>query len=136
MLPTLALELKQDGSDEAHTVETLATKYEGIPDFQAHLFSSYVREVILPAAEYNPSLTLFNTADQDKTIENYRQFVETVLKILSKKSRKKRVNIFTTNDDGVVAHTAEALFRHGTYNQNITVAARAMVERNTFGHLS
>ncbi len=129
LLPTLALKLKQVGSDEAHTVETLATKYEGMPDFQAHLFSWYVREVILPAAEYNPNSTLFNTDAQNKVIENYRQFVETVLKILSKKSHKKRVNIFTTNYDGMVAHTAETLLRLGSYDFHLNDGTDGFVKR-------
>lgn len=129
LLPTLALELKQDGTDEPHTVETLATKYEGIPDFQAHLFSWYVREVILPAAAYDPTFTAFNKADQDKAIENYRMFVETVLKILSKKSHKKRVNIFTTNYDGMVAHTAEALLRLGSFDFHLNDGTDGFVKR-------
>lgn len=133
LLPTLALELKQGGTEEPHTVETLATKYEGIPDFQAHLFSWYVREVILPAAEYNPDFTIFNTTEQDKAIENYRQFVETVLKILSKKSHKKRVNIFTTNYDGMVAHTAEALLRLGSYDFHLNDGTDGFVKRTLNG---
>lgn len=129
LLPTLALELKQDGTEEPHTVETLATKYESEPDFQAHLFSWYVREVILPAAEYNPSSTLFNTDAQNKAIENYSQFVETILKLLSKKSRKKRVNIFTTNYDGMVAHTAETLLRLGSYDFHLNDGTDGFVKR-------
>ncbi|MGY3669023.1 hypothetical protein ACW9UM_09050 [Marinovum sp. KMM 9989] len=95
LLPTLALQVKENGSDKAHTVETLATKYENNADFLAHLFSWYVHEVILPAAEYDPGNAFFNTAPQDAAVENYRQFLETILKILSKKSHKKRVNIWT-----------------------------------------
>jgi hypothetical protein len=129
LLPTLALELKQDGTEEPHTVETLATKYEGKTDFQALLFSWYVREVILPAADYDPTFTLLNTDDQDKAIENYRQFVETILKILSKKSHKKRVNIFTTNYDGMVAHTAEALLRLGSYDFHLNDGTDGFVKR-------
>jgi hypothetical protein len=80
LLPTLALQVKQHGSAEAHTVETLATKYDEDADFQAHLFSWYVREVILPAAKYDHDFKMFNTADQDVAIANYRQFIETILK--------------------------------------------------------
>jgi hypothetical protein len=129
LLPTLALGLKQQGTDKPHTVETLATKYEGDADFQAHLFSWYVREVILPAAAYNPTSTQHNTDDQDKAIENYRQFIEIILKILSKKSNKKRVNIFTTNYDGMVAHTAEALLRLGSYDFHLNDGTDGFVTR-------
>jgi hypothetical protein len=65
LLPTLALEISNAGTDDVHTVETLATKYEAEEDFQSHLFSWYVREVILPAAAFNPSSNLFNTDEQD-----------------------------------------------------------------------
>ncbi|WP_298938398.1 SIR2 family protein [uncultured Ruegeria sp.] len=129
LLPTLALQVKQRGSDKAHTVETLATKFEGNSDFQAHLFSWYVREVILPAAEYDHECVALNTADQDKAIENYRQFIETILKILSKKSHKKRVNIFTTNYDGMVAHTAESLLRLGSYDFHLNDGTDGFVKR-------
>ncbi|SNZ07416.1 SIR2 family protein [Cohaesibacter gelatinilyticus] len=129
LLPTLALEVKQHGTEDAHTVETLATKFAGNDDFKAHLFSWYVRNVILPAAQYNPDLSFLNTDKQSKAIENYRQFVETVLKILSKKSHKKRVNVFTTNYDGMVAHTAEALLRLGSYDFHLNDGTDGFVKR-------
>jgi len=129
LLPTLALQVRKHESDEAHTVETLATKYEENTDFQAHLFSWYVREVILPAAEYDHDFVTFNTANQDAAIVNYRQFIETILKVLSKKSHKKRVNIFTTNYDGMIAHTAEALLRHGSYDFHLNDGTDGFVKR-------
>lgn len=129
LLPTLALQVKKHGSDEPHNVETLATKYEEDADFQAHLFSWYVREVILPAAEYDHDFVALNTVDEDAAIANYRQFIETILKILSKKSHKKRVNIFTTNYDGMVAHTAEALLRRGSYDFHLNDGTDGFVKR-------
>lgn len=129
LLPTLALAIKQQGTDKPHTIETLATQFESDEDFQAHLFSWYVREVILPAAEYNPASTSSNTDDQNKAIENYRQFIETILKILNKKTRKKRVNIFTTNYDGMVAHTSEKLLRLGSYDFNLNDGTDGFVKR-------
>lgn len=129
LLPTLALQVKQHDSGEAHTVETLATKYDEVADFQTHLFSWYVREVILPAAKYDHDFVALNTDNQNAAIANYRQFIETILKILSKKSRKKRVNIFTTNYDGMVAHTAEALLRHGSYDFHLNDGTDGFVKR-------
>ncbi|NHM18693.1 hypothetical protein FDP22_23570 (plasmid) [Paroceanicella profunda] len=129
LLPTLALRVKEKGSGKAHTVETLATKYEEDADFLAHLFSWYVHEVILPAAEYDPRNAVMNTAPQDAAVENYRQFLETILKILSKKSHKKRVNIFTTNYDGMIAHTAEALLRLGSYDFHLNDGTDGFVKR-------
>lgn len=129
LLPTLALRVKRNGSDDAHTVETLATKYEEDADFLAHLFSWYVLEVISPAAEYDSADVLWNTAQQDAAVDNYRQFLETILQILSKKSHKKRVNIFTTNYDGMIAHTAEALLRLGSYDFHLNNGTDGFVKR-------
>ncbi|WP_297339332.1 hypothetical protein [Pseudophaeobacter sp.] len=129
LLPTLALKVKQHGTTKAHTIETLATKYEGNEAFQAHLFSWYVREVILPAAAYNPDLSFINTNEQDKVIENYNLFLETILKLLSRKSHKKRVNIFTTNYDGMIAHTAEALLRRGSHDFHLNDGTDGFVKR-------
>lgn len=129
LLPTLALEVRQHETDQAHTLETLASKYEEDADFQAHLFSWYVREVILPAAEYDHGFVALNTDDQDAAIANYRQFMLTILNILSKKSYKKRVNIFTTNYDGMIAHTAESLLRHGSYDFHLNDGTDGFVRR-------
>ncbi|MBY8916770.1 SIR2 family protein [Nitratireductor sp. L1-7-SE] len=129
LLPTLALKVKKNGSDETHTVETLATKYEEDHDFLAHLFSWYVQEIILPAAEYDPGDVSMNTEQQNTAIDNYRKFLETILNILSKKSHKKRANIFTTNYDGMIAHTAEALLRLGSYDFHLNNGTDGFVKR-------
>lgn len=124
LLPTLSLEIKQHGSEAAHTVETLATMYEGNDDFLAHLFSWYVHQVILPAAAYDHQRITPNT-----TTRNYSQFLETILSILSKKSVKKRANIFTTNYDGMIAHTAEALLRQGSFDFHLNNGTDGFVKR-------
>jgi len=129
LLPTLALRVKKNGSEDAHTVETLATKYEEDADFLALLFSWYVLKVIAPAAEYDPDYAFWNTAQQDVAVDNYRQFLETILQILSKKSHKKRVSIFTTNYDGMIAHTAEALLRLGSYDFHLNNGTDGFVKR-------
>ena len=128
LLPTLALQVKDECSNE-HTFETLATKYKGNADFLAHLFSWYVKKVILPAANYDPGNAFMNTALQNAAVENYRLFFETILKMLSKKSHKKRVNIFTTNYDGMIAHTAEALLRLGSYDFHLNDGTDGFVKR-------
>ncbi|MCD9146195.1 SIR2 family protein [Pseudophaeobacter flagellatus] len=129
LLPTLALKLKVDGTEIAHTVETLATKYAGSPDILAHLFSWYVQEVISPAAQYDPDDVIFNTAEQDKAIENYQIFLSTVLKFLAKKKDKNRANIFTTNYDGMIAHTGEQLLRIGAYDFHLNDGGAGFVKR-------
>lgn len=129
LLPTLSLRVKKDGSNEAHTVESLATKYEEDDDFLAHLFSWYVQEVILPASEYNPNDVFAAKTPQSLAVDNYRQFLETILKIISKKSHKKRANIFTTNYDGMIAHTAEALQRVGSHDFYLNNGTDGFVKR-------
>ncbi len=128
LLPTLALKVKKNGSTEAHTVETLATKYEEDANFLAHIFSWYVLKVILPATEYNPSNTAKDSEQQTAT-NNYSKFLKTILSILNKKSHKKRVNIFTTNYDGMVAHTAEALLKQGSYDFHLNNGTDGFVKR-------
>lgn len=129
LLPTLSLQVKDKGCGEAHTVETLATKYEENADFLAHLFSWYVNKVILPAAEFELGDAGKKTPERDAAIKNYRQLLETILTILSKKSHKKRVNIFTTNYDGMIAHTAEALLRLGSYDFHLNDGTDGFVKR-------
>lgn len=129
MLPTLALKVKVTGSGEAHSVETLATKYEENGDFLAYLFSWYVQKVISPAAEYDPSNPTPATPETSQVVANYRQFLETILEILTKKGHKKRVNIFTTNYDGMIAHTAEYLLRLGSYDFHLNDGTDGFVKR-------
>jgi hypothetical protein len=129
LLPTLSLELKVNDSDDTHTVETLATKYADNEDVLAHLFSWYVREVIAPAAKYDPSFVDSNTPEQDRAIKNYEVFLGTVLKLLAKKKHRNRANIFTTNYDGMIAHTAERLLRLGAYDFHLNDGGTGFVKR-------
>lgn len=129
LLPTLALKLKVDGTDTAHTVETLAAKYADDPDILAHLLSWYVQEVISPAAKYDPRLDGLNTAEQDSAAENYQVFLGTVLKVIAKKKHKNRANIFTTNYDGMIAHTAEKILRLGAYDFHLNDGGTGFVKR-------
>ena len=132
LLPTLVLEIKQDNSKVAHTVETLATKFKDNPNILAHLFSWYVKKVISPAAEYDPYETSIDTTKTDaatKAEDNYKDFLGTILKILTKKTHRNRVNIFTTNYDGMVAHTAEQLLRSGTYDFHLNDGGTGFVKR-------
>ncbi|MEJ8476873.1 hypothetical protein [Roseibium algae] len=129
LLPTLALSLKDDVSKQAHTVETLATKFASNTNISAHLFSWYVQEVISPAAKYDPDFKFFPFGPQRKVIENYKIFLGTVLKILSKKKHKNRANIFTTNYDGMIAHTAEEMMRLGSYDFHLNEGGTGFIKR-------
>lgn len=129
LLPTLALGVNVEGVDETHTVETLATKFADNPDILAHLFSWYVRKVISPAAQYDPNFGLLNTPAQDSAVENYKLFLGTILKLLAKKKHRNRINIFTTNYDGMIAHTADQLLRLGSYDFHLNDGGTGFVKR-------
>ena len=129
LLPTLALKLKADGTDTRHTFETLATQFAQNADVTAHLFSSYISEIIAPAAKYDPELDFLNTIDQDKAIENYQTFLGNVLQILGKKKDRNRANIFTTNYDGMIAHSAEKMLQVGSFDFHINDGGSGFVKR-------
>lgn len=119
LLPTLALKLKVDGTKTSHTFETLATQFAQNADVTAHLFSRYISEIISPAAEHDPDVDLINTAEQDKAIENYQTFLGNVLQVLAKKKDRNRANIFTTNYDGMIAHSAEKMLQIGSFDFHV-----------------
>jgi len=119
LLPTLTLKLKVDGTENSHTFETLATRFAENADITAHLFSCYIREIISPAAEHDPDFDILNTVDQDKAIKNYQTFLGNILQVLAKKKDRNRANIFTTNYDGMIAHSAEKMLQVGSFDFHV-----------------
>ena len=113
ILPTLALSLNKFGTNEPHTLETLATKFEGDDALMCLIFSYYVENVIAPAAFFNVEAP---TEKQKTVLRNYVRFLESTLIFLSKNSSSKAANIFTTNYDGLVAHCAEKMVRSGRFD--------------------
>lgn len=119
LLPTLALKLKVHGTKNSHTFETLATRFADDADVTAHLFSCYIREIISPAAEHDPDLYILNTSSQNEVIKNYQIFLGNILQVLAKKKDRNRANVFTTNYDGMIAHSAEELLQIGSFDFHV-----------------
>ena len=116
LLPTLEIGLKNSKTNKPFSLEELATCYEQNQQIHALLFSWYVEKVIKPASEFDLGLSLLFDQEEEAVIENYERFLTTILTMLAKKSRQKKVNIFTTNYDGLVTHTAEKMLQKGTAN--------------------
>ena len=109
LLPTLSANVQNSDTEKKHTLETLATHFEDNEEIMALLFSYYVKDVILPAASFSANDLVPLDPVGQKVVRNYERFLKSVLMLLEKKSKLNRVNIFTTNYDGLIAHAAERL---------------------------
>ena len=129
LFPTLALGVKEDDLS-AVTVETLATKFEKAGDKknQTLLFMHYYKECIEPVLQFSLQTT---KGDEIKTavINNYKQFLKTVLTILQRRKDTKRCNIYTTNYDGCLSHVADELLNEGTDDFILNDGARGFSRR-------
>ncbi|WP_404840096.1 SIR2 family protein [Aeromonas media] len=114
LFPTLALAIK-DAKGGSETVETLATKFETCPDKRTALFMHYYNTCIFPVQTFNPS---FVTSEEGKAnLENYEIFLTTLLGLLDRrKDLNRKINIFTTNYDGCLAHTADRILMKGSHD--------------------
>jgi SIR2-like domain len=114
LFPTLALEIKgQKG--EWETIETLATKFETLSDMRTALFMHYYNTCIYPVQTYSP------TAVKDpkglENLENYEVFLKTLLGLLDRrKDLNRKINVFTTNYDGCLAHSADNILAKGSHD--------------------
>jgi hypothetical protein len=114
LFPTLALEIKgQKG--EWETIETLATKFETLTDKRTALFMHYYNTCIYPVQTYSP------TAVKDPkglvNLENYEVFLKTLLGLLDRrKDLNRKINVFTTNYDGCLAHSADNILVKGSHD--------------------
>lgn len=114
LFPTLALAIK-NSKGEKETVETLATKFENLPEKQTALFMHYYNTCIFPVQTFTPSAV---TSDEGKAnLENYEIFLTTLLGLLDRrKDLNRKINIFTTNYDGCLAHTADNILMKGSHD--------------------
>lgn len=114
LFPTLGLEIK-NAKDEWETVETLATRYEHISDKKTALFMHYYNTCIFPVQTFNPADV---TSVKGKTnLENYEIFLKTLLGLLDRrKDLNRKINIFTTNYDGCLAHSADNILMEGSHD--------------------
>lgn len=114
LFPTLRLEIK-DNKNRWETVETLATKYEALHDERTALFMHYYQTCILPAQIFSPSDRI--SPKGSTNLENYEIFIKTLLGLLDRrKDLNRKINIFTTNYDGCLAHTADNVLMKGSHD--------------------
>jgi hypothetical protein len=114
LFPTLALEVK-DATGDWETIESLATKFEYYPEKRAALFMHYYNTCIHPAQTFSPSI--FTYPERLANLENYQVFLKTLLGLLDRrKELNRKINIFTTNYDGCLAHSADQILTQGTHD--------------------
>jgi SIR2-like domain len=114
LFPTLALGIK-NAKGENETIETLATKFEALPEKRTALFMHYYNTCIFPVQNFMPSAV---KSDGGKAnLQNYEIFLTTLLGLLDRrKDLNRKINIFTTNYDGCLAHTADNLLMKGAHD--------------------
>ncbi len=111
LFPTLSIKL----DNNSYTFETLLEKAIKEPvkirkKLTTLTLMAYYRQLILPVQQCN---YIYPTnSDGGKVINNYRQFIENIIHILSR-SDKKICNIFTTNYDGCIPFSADHILREG-----------------------
>lgn len=114
LFPTLGLAVKNAEGDW-ETVETLATKYENRADRKTALFMHYYNTCIFPVQNFNPEDVA--TAKGTANLENYEIFLKTLLGLLDRrKDLNRKINIFTTNYDGCLAHSADNILMNGSHD--------------------
>lgn len=114
LFPTLGLSIK-NAEDEWETVETLATRYENRPDKKTALFMHYYNTCILPVQTFDT--TEVTSVKGKANLENYEVLLKTLLGLLDRrKDLNRKINIFTTNYDGCIAHSADNILMKGSYD--------------------
>lgn len=114
LFPTLALGIK-DAKGRKETIETLATKFETWSEKRTALFMHYYNTCIFPVQSFDPSAVL--SQEGKANLENYEIFLTTLLGLLDRrKDLNRKINIFTTNYDGCLTHTADSILVKGTHD--------------------
>jgi hypothetical protein len=114
LFPTLELAIK-DATGRRETIETLATKFSTSPQKQTALFMHYYNTCIFPVQKFNPSSV--NSVKGKANLDNYEIFLTTLLGLLDKrKELNRKINIFTTNYDGCLAHAADSILVKGSHD--------------------
>ncbi|WP_394790715.1 hypothetical protein [Rhodoferax sp.] len=114
LFPTLALAIK-GAKGEWETIETLATTFETWQDKRTALFMHYYNTCIFPVQTFSPNSV--TSAKGKVNLENYEVFLKTLLGLLDRrKDLNRKINIFTTNYDGCLAHSADNILRNGSHD--------------------
>lgn len=115
LFPTLALAIK-DATGSRETIETLATKFENNRERQTALFMHYYNTCIAPVQMFNFE-SLYSDNRKKINLENYEIFLTTLLGLLERrKDLNRKINIFTTNYDGCLTHTADRILIKGSHD--------------------
>jgi hypothetical protein len=117
LFPTLALKIRSaDGTPQ--TIESIATHFEKTGNHKevALVFMHYFAECIKPVIDFSlEKMEIEANEVKDQVVENYEQFIATILQILRhRKPMDKRCNIFTTNYDGCFAHVTDKVLQKGS----------------------
>lgn len=130
LLPTLRLEIKRETGGENWTLEDLATYFESTNDKRLiPLFMHYYQSCIRPA-EVLSIATANQTISGRVVVDNYRQFLESVLVMLQRrKALERRCNIFTTNYDGCFPLVADAIMQRGQIDFVLNDGTRGFSKR-------
>ncbi|MCG6576497.1 hypothetical protein EGM97_17480 [Pseudomonas sp. AF32] len=114
LFPTLALKVKSP-SGKWQTIETLATTYADWANRYTALFMHYYNTCIYPVQNFSPE----NVKDPKArtNLDNYENFIVTILGLLDRrKDLNRKINIFTTNYDGCLAHSADNILANGSHD--------------------
>ncbi|EFQ63347.1 hypothetical protein PFWH6_3028 [Pseudomonas fluorescens WH6] len=127
LFPTLGLQIK-NSKNEWESIETLATHFENDPEKKTALFMHYYNTCIRPAQKFDPDFV-----DDDKAVvnlESYEVFLRTILGLLDRRQdANRKVNIFTTNYDGCLAHAANTILGEGSYDFVVNDGASGFFSR-------
>lgn len=114
LFPTLALAI-EDANGLRATIETLATKFETWPEKRTALFMHYYNTCIYPVQTFSPNSVAANEGKEN--LKNYEILLTTLLGLLDRrKDLNRKINIFTTNYDGCLAHTADSILMKGSHD--------------------
>lgn len=114
LFPTLGLHIKSP-KGEWETIETLATKFATLTDKRTALFMHYYNTCIYPVQNFSPQ----NVKNPEglANLDNYKSFLITLLGLLERrKDLNRKINIFTTNYDGCLAHSADNILMKGSHD--------------------
>lgn len=127
LFPTLGLQIK-NSKNELESIETLATHFENDPEKKTALFMHYYNTCICPAQRFDPDL--IDDEDGLVNLESYEAFLKTVLGLLDRRQdANRKVNIFTTNYDGCLAHAANKILGEGSYDFVVNDGAAGFFSR-------
>ena len=107
-LPTLELKIK-DGSGKMFTIESLAQRLdeEDEKELRTLLFMFYYRECIFPGLPVSSDAPF--PPHRQSVLNEYENFLSTLVKVLERQRDSKKVNVYTTNYDNCLEISSDSL---------------------------